>query len=368
MKLLSFFTTITVVVIAIFLNQGCGKSSATQTTQNYQGPGSKWSATLNTDGTFVITKAPSVSAAVELTVNGTYTRLSTGFVKLTVTSASGTGAPAAGVQAYGLEIPGFAFLLKPAGSGEKIIPMVASGSCPTTDFNANWIIVEAEASKAADGATNDWYGTFNYSTSGVASVATKYALSTDTVLAGGAQTLPASTCSSGILSIGAPENVDIFLTTANGAIVHTQNHGQEGFILAMPQGSFATPSVYAGNYGGLVFNGHNSGDSGGADDRIQPIAVTITAGASSLSGTGARVTNVETGDTDPQGATISLTDMDLPSAGFVRGTITITGKPARPLRCMGKSDINGSGKNMLFCIGESPDDTTKHFNLLMVSK
>ena len=114
--------------------------------KKYSGPGSKWDITFHDNGSFGIDKYASASSTTsDFTVTGTYTDLSSGFKKLTVGAVTGTGGPSVGDLAYGLEIPGYVFVLKPL-SGDQIIPMVISGTCPTADFTDNWVMVNIPAS------------------------------------------------------------------------------------------------------------------------------------------------------------------------------------------------------------------------------
>ena len=113
-------------------------SEKKDTTTSYVGPGSEYSITFNeSDNTFDLTESDS-----SLTIAGSYTTLASGFKKLTVGTVSGGGSdgPSAGDQAYGVDIPGVVFLLKPLEANSEIISMVSKGSCPTEDFNMNWII------------------------------------------------------------------------------------------------------------------------------------------------------------------------------------------------------------------------------------
>src|SRR5579885_1047292 len=121
----------------LMLLDSCGSSSATSGPTSYSGAGSAWSATLDpSNNTFTMTHAPTVGGTVDQTINGTYTTSSDGFLVLTVTSSSGSNSanlPAAGAKANALNIPGFILFVAPIGAtnGQNVIPMIASGNCPT---------------------------------------------------------------------------------------------------------------------------------------------------------------------------------------------------------------------------------------------
>ena len=341
----------------------CGDDTAA--TQSYTGPGSEFGIVLNGDGTFVVTKKSSIGGTTTLTVNGTYSRLSTGFVKLTVTSSDPVDQVPAGETAYGLEIPGLAFLLKPAGSDANIIPMVVSGDCPTADMSMNWIQVETDDSQIATSTSSDYYGTFTYTHSTTsASLPAKYNLVNTTSL--GSSSIGTLTCSAGTATVS---GADMFLTGQGGAIVHTNTSSTsaDGMIVAMPNGTLTTTTALEGSYSGLVFDKAQT-SSGSNANRIFPVSVTLTASTSTtITGVATKFSDVETLPTVASDATLSLTSVDSPSAGFIRGTITIASSTTN-LVCMAKTDVVGSGKNMLFCIGQSPNSSTKHFNILLVSR
>ena len=74
---------------------GCGSSSSpsAETSQSYNGPGSKWDIQLADNGTFHIDHRPSVSGSIDYTVDGSYTRQANGFVTMTVTGGTGSSSP-----------------------------------------------------------------------------------------------------------------------------------------------------------------------------------------------------------------------------------------------------------------------------------
>lgn len=333
----------------------CSKSSSSS--KSYSGPGSVWNTTLNSNGTFQITKAPNSSSAIDLTVNGNYSTLSTGFLKLTVTSATGTDAPAAGDAAYALDVPGYVFVLKPIGSGDQIIPMVVSGGCPTTDIDANWVKVNLDdtADLVADAATMDIAGTFNYAVATSApSLPTRYDISGGSL---GAGTIPGSgSCSDGVMTIG---TVEMFLTSNGGAIVNTNTSDptQSEFIFGFGQKAISDNNSLDGEYSGLLFNG-----SAVAGSQIQPVSLSCSAGVC----TGTGYDNVETGSTTPGSVSITLNTPDVPSTGFITGTIT--DGTSGNIVCMFDINAVNSGKTIGSCAGQDPGDNTKLFNVLLVSK
>ena len=330
---------------------------------SYKGPGSVWSVDLKADGSFTITKAASTSAAVSLTINGTYQRLSTGFIKFTVTSATGTDAPAAGSTATAVEVPGFALMLKPLG-GDQIIPMVEAGKCPTGDMNANWVIVrKGQGNNGAASTSKDFFGTFKLSGT-TPSLPKKYALAGPyTVLT--EQSMPAgSACSSGLMQLldGTTVSADMFLTSNGGAIVHTSpGSTDDSFIFGLPIQS-VTAATVAGSYAGLLFDESNADGS-----EISFVSASLAVSGSTLAGSGNVVSNIDTGATTAGSVTISLNAFDSPSQGFMTGTIT-EGSNSGLIACMANPNANNSGKNVISCVGQSPSTNDNMFNVLLVSK
>ena len=68
--------------------------------------------------------------------------------------------------------------------------------------------------------------------------------------------------------------------------------------------------------------------------------------------------------------TVTLSNPDALEPGFITGTI-ISDEPdavAGNLACVADGNALESGKKIVSCVGQSPGDTTKMFNVLFVSK
>lgn len=355
------FTFVFVTLLALIATSRCGSTTAA-TNYSYAGPGSHYTLALNADEKFVLTHAETADAEVDLTVNGAYTRLATGFLHLTVESVTGDDGPTAGDEAYGLEVPGFTVILKPMGGDDHLIPLVISGGCPTADFDANWIIAKKTNGSSAASTTQDLFGTFSFDfETNFGTLPTKFALQGFTAISGGG-TVGGTTCSNGLMKA---TDANMYLTANGGAIVHTGHSGadsDQSFILALPVAEFSGTAI-TGDYAGLAFN--ESASSGGGS-RIFPVSASFTGTASAITGTGTKLTDVEAGTTSAETVTINLSQLNSPSDGFAKGTIT-AGSSGN-LACTVDDDVVGSGKNLLACVGQSPGDTTKMFGLLLVTK
>ncbi len=340
-------------VAAVGLFAACSKSSDGPTSNSYSGPGSKWDTTLRSDGTFTIVKYASPSATTaDFTVDGTYTTTTTGFKRLVVTTVSGTGGPAVGEVAYGLEIPGYVFALKPL-SGDQLIPMVISGACPTADFDANWVIVNKD--DAASLATLDVAGTFHYDFASVTpTLPIKYDVNGTSLGAGTVGT--GTSCASGIMAI---DVVDLYLTNSGGAIVNTNrtDSTKSNFIFAFKQTAITTTASLDGNYAGLVFFENSTPGS-----QVAPVKLVCSGGVC----TGTELSDVVAGSTTGPNVTITLLTPDNPGTGLVLGTIS-NGGTAKKIVCMIDKNAASSGKTIGSCVGQDPGDATKMFNVLFTS-
>ncbi len=353
---------ILLVVGSIGLLEACNSSSDDDddvATLAYNGPGSKWDADLRSDGSFTITRRPDANGAVNLTVNGTFQRLSTGFVRLVVGSASGTDAPSPGDEAWGIEVRGYALLLKPVDpANDQLIPMINAGTCPESDFSANWVLVRKGASYSATSNTHDFFGTFDYTAAtDTPALPDRWALD-NSFTSLGAGSITAGTCANGVMVVA---DAEMYLTENGGAVVHTNltNPAESSFIYALAQSPIGNINNTDGNYAGILYDEHST-----AGDRIKPVAVICGAGTC----TGNIVTDVVNGTLSAEAVTISLGGVDVLADGFVTGTISGSGGSGN-LACMADYDALGGGRKVVSCVGQSPSTGNEHkmFNVILVS-
>ncbi|MCP5045067.1 MAG: hypothetical protein GY944_28895 [bacterium] len=352
------------VLLAVGCKDGGGSSAELGGEGSYHGPGSYNTVDLNDDGTFLITISEEPGAKVDLEVEGDFTRRASGFVELEVTDAKGRHAPDAGERAIALEVPGFAFLLKPLDEGGEIMPMVVAGECPNTTFTANWLVTSCSNADVACDATRtdlEFLGEFGYAEdTQTASLPSAYALHD-----GSAQSthdIGSASCDDGIMEV---DDARLFLTESGGAIVQISpdDDDEEHHVVALPQEAIVAADL-AGDYAGLVFDG--------SADESFPVNMTVAAGG--MSATAYRVDPEHLGRAVSGASVATLTFSSVNDVsgsgvdGFLTGTFTDGLSPATPLYCAAATDVVDSGKNVLLCIGQSPGDTTKHFNTVMVSK
>lgn len=272
--------TLTAVFFSCSVNSvSSGTSLVTSGTAGaYQGAGSRWQVDFTTSD-FNLKYFPTVSATTEtLSVSGTYVQYTSGFRKLTVTTATGASAPSPGQEAYGFEIPGFAFFLKPIGSDSEPIVMLDSGTCPAgSSFNANWIIAKFDSGVSMT-VTQDNFGTASFNTSlGVSSTASIEQREPigATVLTTRNITYNYNTCANSVLSFSPSmgETVDMFFTSNGGALVHSYNGStHDSIIFAAPKHTGdVTQAALAGTYSVLVF------DDSASSNKLFPAKLVIPA-------------------------------------------------------------------------------------------
>ena len=357
-----------VIALITACSSGSGVSgSGAVAGDSYTGPGSRWDVLLADDDTFNITMRETASDPVAMTITGDYETLVSGFLKLTVgtvTADSGVDAPSPNDVGYALNVPGYVFILKPLdATGDQVIPMVSGGECPTENVDANWVMVKVDNSADASDSNRDFFGTFHFDVSTeTPSLPTKFALDQSPVTGGG---LSSGTCAEGIMVVD--DEGEMYLTTNGGAIVRTGidtpgDESDDNFIFGFSQQAVGDISNVAGDYAGLLFDANQASGS-----QISPVSVTCAANGAC---TGNIVTDIENNTLSADSVTISLTTADNPSTGFITGTITDSkpGSIAGNMACMANSDAQGTGKNIVSCVGQSPGDATEMFNVLLVSK
>ncbi len=323
------------------LNACSGSSSDAASTGSYQGIGSIWTANL-AGGNFTITHDTDSDGTVDMTVSGTYIEYSNKFKKLTVTSASGTDAPDVGEEAYGIEIPGFAFFLKPIGGSSEPIVMLQAGSCPTSDYVANWIIAKYQepTQTPTEHVGNDGtegFGTASFAISGTTATGTiaSYFFEDGVSRDDSSDGMPFTGCSGGKYTFSNGDDEGIFYATANGGALVKPG---SGIIFAAPQGSAdPTASDWAGTYSGLVF-------SDSSEDGTFPAKVVLNG---SGGGTGKQFTDVENNAVSDEGVTFASLTAKSGLKGIITGTVEGS-NGAQPLNCVYSSV---AGEELVACNG-----------------
>lgn len=321
----------------------------------YAGLGSFWTLHHHADHKFVISKRESRREEVLGVVVGTWESQASGFVKLT--AEHGTGIfkyVTAGESAFGLEVPGTVFILKPPGSNE-LIYMPALGHCPQQAFVSSAMAINP-GMLVYDTASDptDLIGIVNVDPmSGGASIDVR------TFGAGVSESDVTPRpfdfdCDQGELTIGTGSSeADGILTESGVGVVDTN-----GGVLLLPQDTTVTLADLHADYVGLVYVEH-----AGNTDEIFPIELRVdndgtTAIAqrfSSVEGIGAlsdSTFNVAIGDL-PAGS---------PPGGFM---YSIHGDLSRTSTGFGylfaASDLAATGRTFLAGVGQQGDNESPYF-------
>ena len=154
----------------------------------------------------------------------------------------------------------------------------------------------------------------------------------------------------------------MYLTSNGGAIVHTgavtaNDETDDNVIFALGSKAISAIGNLDGNFAGVLF------DEGGSSASILPVTMSCASGACTAN----IVSDVTAGTLSGDSATLNMSGtVDAPETGFVAGTIS-SGGGNGSLVCMADIDVLDAGKKIVSCIGQSPGDNTKMFNVLFVS-
>ena len=363
MKILRF-TALSCLVLALGVIYSCSDSnSSTSGTVNYSGPGSYYDVSMDYDNNmFEMDVYDEYNGTLEFSIDGSFERLSTGFLKLTVENSSDTdNGPSAGDQAFAMDLPGFALIVKPIGDGnDEVIPMLAGGSCPSEEVNLNWIIAQGHDEKDPSAANQEWFGGFTWDGNGSAEVTSDYSLADNFPSPDNAGGFDSISCDNGFAQIIESNEVqaNLWLTAGGGAMVETFDSGDRNqTILALPQQEVATSNL-EGSYYGLVLGG---------GDGPEPVQVILD---NSGSGTGAAYTDVESGDVDSESVNIDLDVADsaeISEDGWFTGTIS-AGSTSGNMACSGAVGVGDLNQTILFCVGQDPGgDADGFFGVMLAS-
>lgn len=333
---------------------------------HYAGPGSRLDVKLKDDNTFTFTARDSVGGDVMQTVWGTYERLPSGFLTMTADSSEGEDAPAPGDEAYGFDIPGFAFVLHPRDQEHaQMHVMVSAGACPTAPTDGNWIMVHDAEHVPATDPEGGFFGTFYYDPSrNFAKIPALYSLAEFANL-GGTEPTQEAVCENGIIDL--PE-ADMYLTESGimALRLHTGDEGFSKYVFGVPNEQTESVEALDGEYAGLLFNSSPEGRE------VTPVHTACEGGTC----TGTEVTDVESGTEAAEGgATITLHAPNELEPGIITGTIANSAKQettdgeqtTSKIACTASTKVLDTDRKILSCVGMSPDNPEQAFSVLMTS-
>jgi len=319
-------------------------SGSSSTTRNYlgtQSPGDVWSWTIITDGSGNGTFTAR-NETLGRDYSGSVSTMSNKFLKLLVSATTDTTITSLPANAYALEVPDTALIVKPAGSDSDVIVGVAQGECPTQ--SAGYNIVEMPQ-PGWNYLANAAYETADVTISGTsldASV-TSYLISGAGT---GTKSVTGMTCSGGRITKAGDDMV--IGIAPSGAIIRDGGPGEGGFFgMQAPAASvdLADATVAGREFRGVLFNQ----DSTVSDD-TEPIW-TRPNGTGGL--TGGNYTNFEAG-TENTGGSVTITFGAQDSAGIVNGTMVDHNNGSTADIVLMINKING--KYFIYGIAADPGD------------
>jgi len=339
-------------LLALYACGGSSKnSSPAKTSLAYQGAGSSWSLTSSSDGSCTLSEADS-----NLKINANCSKLSSGFTKITVTSATGgnetLAAPATGDITYAFEVAGYMMPFKSFSEG-KVVPTVTAGTC-VSSINHNYIVSFAKLKD--DNATfAGWSHLGNYTIDSTGMTINGYQANGTKVYDNVSLSFTLAGCSGGLLkSTENGEVTSFYLTQNGGAILHQDrtnsntNDGSAGsaennFMLPATN-DVATLAGLDGNYIGFAITSNKTGTY-----NTTPVSVAANNGAFTVSSrTGADLATPTAGHS-------SFTLTTKVSTSLYRGSLTHT-NAGGSIGCAINSNI--ANQKIVICSGIDPADST----------
>lgn len=351
---------------------------------SYSGPGSYWVADFDADaGTFHIDISDNVGEPVDTEIDGTYT-VTNGWSILTISSAVGERALEPGEQILGIEIPGFAFLLRPLDdSYNSVVPMLVEGDCPAADEDLNWMIAQGFGDKDPSSTEDDLFGTYRYDfTEHTAEVTARYALEGYTLQSEPAHSLVLAACDGGVMSIETEYSAAEELPPVNlwmvpgGAMIETfqRDNGEDitkQTMLALHAEAITMDALSSQTFIGMHFGAPTSADTelSGADEAavgdIQEVQLVFDGGGVATAST---ITDVGTGALAEGGATLAVEALNTPSDGFFTGTISAGAGLEANVACAVATGMGDADQTMLTCVGQSLDEGGGAFTMTLASR
>ena len=349
--------------LSVTFFSACGDSGGGGTkvsSDDYNGPGSKWDISLNNDNTFEISRRDNSTSPVTFTVTGDWEDSPSGFTILSVGNVEGTGGPSVGDTAWLIDIPGYALLLEPLEeNSDQFVPAVVAGNCPTNDLSANWVSLRKPDALAANNSVSSFFGTYSYNAgTGNSRLASQRTL-TDGFADQGELNIGDVSCEDGLASISTTQ---MYVTNNGGAIAQTStnNETQSNFIFALEQKAITNVNNFDGDYIGTMSDG-----SAAAGSQVFPASMSCTGGTCN----GNQLSGPEEGATTSNPWTLELSGtVDNLSPGLITGTLSSDDSSNNGnVACMIDTDVLDSGVKLISCVAQSPSDNGEIFNVVFKS-
>jgi hypothetical protein len=340
----------------LFGISGCrptGTSSANQSQGHlYAGFSGGWSAFIGTDKTFSAS-----NTTLGVSIAGTYSRLESGFLKMTVQSSTGTnGSFPVGTAIYGLDIPGWMFVAQTspvAHSKNGVFAADTIATCSDSDLSLHWTFTQWPSGMKIATFGTPVAGTFHWDhQKSTATLSSTYDLSGASISSLSGVSGIAGSCSNGTYSFPATSNFPqaSFYLARSGGGFFSSDSGVDG--IAVSTTTLTSAKEFSRNWSGFVFTA-----SSGNDQSIWPIRATISA-SGQVSARG--VSSVDLINDDPSTilAEATIDVMDQPEPGFFKASVKSHGSLIGTALCE-------SDGTVIVCSGTGTSDSDSPFNVIM---
>ncbi len=330
-------------------NDPVDPSAGISTFKGTQSPGDVWDWTLNSnDNTFtcVWDHGSFDDESDDITVQGTYTVLPSGFLECTINGVapSTPDIPADGTAwFYAMHLPDMAMVIKPEGSIKgDIIAAVAAGDCSDVVGDYNYFNIAPGNGEKYDPNTEEAYGRATFLDNGDGTYeihGDKYSLdcanggpcTVDT----GIQDSPAAVCTENgaivISSSGSTVTEGQF--TKSGVMMLDKGEGNGGVLALSKANAFEFDDLDGLEFVGLAYLPANN------DNKTVPVHLSFEDDGQTIIGTGTKIENINTGaleadesvsmrfDSNDQGLMLGqMTHGDGKSTYFVASFLSSEGK------------------------------------------
>lgn len=237
----------------------------------------------------------------DITIEGTFSTLPSGFLKVTITKAVPASAeiPDDGsAWFYAIEIPGMAMIIKPEGSIKgDVIAMVAQGDCADVPGTYNYIISAPGERSNYDPITQEAFGYLEVTNNGSDFALSGYKWSLDCVNGGNCTDtgvingIPMASCKGGgdVVITDGGETVASGQFTGGGAMMMDFGFGNGGAFALKASGNATKASLLNNDYLGVAYMPKNE------NDKTVPVKLSFFENdLGYMIGTGNPFTNLET--------------------------------------------------------------------------
>lgn len=242
-------------------------------------------------------------ASDDIHIEGTFTELPSGFLKVTITKAEPASdeIPTDGsAWFYALEIPGMAMVIKPEGSIKgDIIAMVPQGDCADVPGTYNYVISAPGELSGYDPITQEAFGYLEVTNAGSDFALTGYKWSLDCVNGGNCTDtgiingIPTATCKGGgdVVITDGGETIASGQFTGGGTMMMDFGFGNGGAFALKTSENATKASLMDNDYLGIAYMPANQ------NDKTVPVKLSFFENdLGYMIGTGNPYTNIETAE------------------------------------------------------------------------